>query len=43
MYEFIIVYNDDTNQTICGENIASIVYMRDDIDWDKVVAIFRVA
>jgi len=43
MYEFIIVYDDGTNQTICGENIASIVYMSDSIDWDRVVAIFRVA
>ena len=43
MYEFIIVYNDGTNQTICDENIASIVYMCDSIDWDKVVAIFRMA
>ena len=43
MYEFIIVYNDDTNQTVYDESITSIVYMRDDIDWNKVVAIFRVA
>ena len=43
MYEFIIVYNDDTNQTVYEDCISSIVYMRDDIDWDKVVAIFRVA
>ena len=43
MYEFIIVYTDGTNQTICDENIASIVYMTDSIDWDNVVAIFRVA
>lgn len=43
MYEFIIVYDDDTNRTISAENIASIVYMIDDIDWNKVVAIFRVA
>ena len=43
MYEFIIVYDDDTNRTISGVNIASIVYMVDGIEWDKVVAIFRVA
>lgn len=43
MYEFIIVYDDGTNQTICDENIASIVYMTDNIEWNRVVAIFRVA
>ena len=42
MYSFMIVYYDGETIVVQQDCIASIVYMNSDINWDNVIAVFRV-
>lgn len=41
MNEYMIVYSDGRTETVRQDSIASVVYMIDEIEWDYVIAVFR--
>lgn len=41
MNDYMVVYNDGTTEVVQQDSIASIAFMNDDIDWNEVVAVFK--
>lgn len=41
MEEYMIVYSDGRTETVQQDSIASVVYMVDGIEWDYVIAVFK--
>lgn len=38
---YVVVFYDNTTKEYQAEDIASLVYMNDDINWNNVLAVFR--
>ena len=41
MNEYMIVYSDGRTETVQEDSISSVVFMIDGIEWDYVVAVFK--
>lgn len=41
MEEYMIVYSDGRTEIVQQDSIASVVYMVDGIEWDYVIAVFK--
>lgn len=42
MNTYIIVYSDGTTETVERDSIASVVFLEDNIDWECVIAVFKI-
>ena len=42
MNNYMIVFSDGVTEIYSADSIASIAFMNDDIEWDYVVAVFRI-
>ncbi len=42
MNSYMIVYHDGTTEVVEQDSIASIAFMNDDIEWNYVVAVFKI-
>lgn len=42
MNEYMIIYSDGTTLVVNADDVPSIVYMNDDIEWKGVISIIQI-